>query len=571
MERIMRMNSIDLKTLNELQQYAFYIPAYQRGYRWTSQEVNDLLNDIYEFIPREINETEDKTWYCLQPIVVKNRNNQEYEVIDGQQRLTTVYLVLYYLNQDFVEKRRDKLFSIDYETRTDSKAFLEHPEHENDECIDFFYIHHAYTVIEKWFEDKEEETSFDKNEYRSKLKFHTKIIWYETTEDNPITVFTRLNIGKISLTNAELIKALFLNSSNFRFGDEDRMRLRQIEIANEWDSIETSLQDNKLWFFLSDKQKEDNRIEYIFDLMNDSIDTDPYSTFRFFYTKLAGKTESDMNRYWEEIQAYYQRFNEWFSERELYHKIGFILTSKAAEVKELYDKSSILRKSEFISHIDEVIKKHYKNLNLYDLDCENKNTKEILLLYNILTMLQNEHDASYFPFDDFKLNKWDIEHIASRKDSNSIPSINREDWLRDVRCYIDKEMTEGPELIEQLDRMLADRTFEKEDEFKNLYDKVTIHFNQYMNGFEDIDGITNLALLDQKTNRGYKNAVFPLKRKTIIERDKAGGFVPVCTKNVFLKYFSDYPPKVSFWTQDDREKYEQDLARVLNNYLEVNK
>lgn len=253
------MNSIELKTLNELQQYAFYIPAYQRGYRWTSQEVNDLLNDIYEFIPREINETEDRTWYCLQPIVVKNRNGQEYEVIDGQQRLTTVYLVLYYLNQDFVEKRRDKLFSIDYETRPESKVFLGHPENKNNVCIDFFYMHRAYRAIENWFEKKEEETSFDKNEYRSKLKFHTKVIWYETTEDNPVTVFTRLNIGKISLTNAELIKALFLNSSNFRFRDEDRMRLRQIEIANEWDNIESSLQNNKLWYFLSDKQKEDNR------------------------------------------------------------------------------------------------------------------------------------------------------------------------------------------------------------------------------------------------------------------------------------------------------------------------
>ena len=42
-----------------------------------------------------------------------------------------------------------------------------------------------------------------------------------------------------------------------------------------------------------------------------------------------------MNRYWEEIQAYYQRFHEWFSERELYHKIGFILTSKAAKVKKV--------------------------------------------------------------------------------------------------------------------------------------------------------------------------------------------------------------------------------------------
>ena len=567
------MNSIRLKTLNELSLHSFYIPAYQRGYRWTAQEVRDLLNDINEFIPREINDTEDKTWYCLQPIVVKKRNENEYEyeVIDGQQRLTTVYLVLYYLNLDFIEKKRDKLFLIDYQTRQDSKTFLLNPENKNDSCIDFFYMHEAYTTIERWFEDKEEDPSFDKNEYRSKLKFHTKVIWYETTEDNPITVFTRLNIGKISLTNAELIKALFLNSSNFGSSNLDRMRLRQIEIANEWDSIEVSLQNNKLWYFLSDAQKDDNRIEYIFDLMNDSDDTDPYSTFRYFNARLARKTEDDMNQYWEEIQSYYQRFNEWFSERELYHKIGFILTAKIAKVKELYIKSSALRKSEFVSYIDSMIRSHYKNVNLFDLDYENKNTRSILLLYNILTMLQNKHDASYFPFDDFKLNKWNIEHIASLKDSSTIPIVNRKDWLSDVKCYIDKEQKESIGLIKKLDNMLANETFTNEDVFTSLFDKVTAHFNQYMNESENIDGISNLALLDEKTNKGYKNAVFPLKRKCIIELDRTGGFVPICTKNVFLKYFSDYPPKISFWTQDDRAKYELDLVRVLTNYLEVNK
>ena len=567
------MNSIELKTLNELSQYSFYIPAYQRGYRWTEQEVIDLLNDINEFTPREVNDTE-KTWYCLQPIVVKQKGENEYEVIDGQQRLTTVYLILHLLNQDYVVKKQDKLFSMDYQTRKGSKNFLLNPEEENNEYIDYFYIHQAYKTIEHWFEEREQNPAFDKNDYRSKMKFHTKVIWYETSEDNPITVFTRLNIGKISLTNAELIKALFLNSSNFRSLDENGMkllRLRQIEIANEWDGIETALQNNKLWYFLSDEQKDDNRIEYIFHLMNDTGDTDQYSTFRFFYAKLAGKSENEMNKYWEEIQAYYQRFNEWFSERELYHKIGFILTVKISTVKELYQQSSILKKSEFIAYIDSKIKNYYKHQNLFDLDYENKHTKGVLLLYNILTMLQNEHDSSYFPFDDFKLKKWNIEHIASRKDSSSIPLVNRKEWIVDVKCYIDQDQTEGPLLIEKLDEMLEKESYTNEDLFVVLFDEVTEHFNKYMNDNDDVDGVSNLALLDEKTNKGYKNAVFPLKRKCIIDLDKEGGFVPICTKNVFLKYFSDYPPKISFWTQDDREKYELDLVRVLKNYLEVTK
>ncbi|WP_320982497.1 DUF262 domain-containing protein [Eisenbergiella porci] len=565
------MNSVELKTLNELSQYSFYIPAYQRGYRWTEQEVKDLLNDITEFMPREIVGSDDRTWYCLQPVVVKQRKENEYEVIDGQQRLTTAYLILHYLNQDFVEKKRDKLFNLDYETRPDSKIFIQHPEVDSSSCIDFYYMHQAYSTIEKWFEASEQQTSFDKNDFRSKIKFHTKVIWYETTEENPITVFTRLNIGKISLTNAELIKALFLNSSNFRTTNFDGMRRRQIEIANEWDNIEIAFQNDKLWYFLCNRQVRDNRIEFIFNLMNDSADTDTYSTFRFFSARLTDNSEEDMKKNWEEIQGYYQRFNEWFHDRELYHKIGFLLTAEIANIKELYSQASKLRKSEFVAYINELIKQHYKSRTLLELNYESKETKSVLLLYNILTMLQNEHDASYFPFDDYKLNKWDVEHIASRKDARSVPAINRESWLLDVKCYIDQEQQDGPGLIKEVDSMLAARRFDYDDDFAILFDKITIHFNRYMNNAEDMDEISNLALLDERTNRGYKNAVFPLKRKYIIELDKTGGFVPICTKNTFLKYFSDYPPKISFWTQDDREKYEQDLIRVLSPYMEVTK
>lgn len=564
------MNSVELKTVNELAQYAFYIPAYQRGYRWTIQEVEDLLNDIYEFTPREINDSSEKTWYCLQPVVVKHLQEQIYEVIDGQQRLTTAYLILYYLNQDFVEKKRDKLFTLDYETRPDSKRFLQHPEEATDSCIDFYFIHQAYAAIENWFEEHEQIPTFDKNDFRSKFKFHTKVIWYETTEENPITVFTRLNIGKISLTNAELIKALFLNSSNFRATNQDEMHRRQIEIATEWDQIENAFQNDKFWYFLCNKPVCDNRIEFIFDLMNNSNDCDPYSTFRFFSTKLVGKNESDMKAAWEEIQGYYQRFTEWYHNRELYHKIGFLLTVGIVDIKELYYHSSTQKKSCFVAYIDDLIKKHYKNQPLLDLNYENKETRSVLLLYNILTMLQNEHDASYFPFNNYKLDKWDIEHIASRKDARSVPTPNRKNWLDDARCYIDQDQSDGPDLIRRIDEMLSSASYEQDVFFTALYDDITAHFNRYMRPDEDMDELSNLALLDEKTNRGYKNAVFPVKRKYIIERDKSGGFVPICTKNTFLKYFSDYPPKISFWTQDDREKYEQDLIRVLSPYMEVN-
>lgn len=551
--------------MSELSQFSFFIPSYQRGYRWTAQEVTDLLNDIDEFKPREIPGSEDKTWYCLQPIVVKRLDEGRYEVIDGQQRLTTVYLILYYLNLDYVEKRRDKLFSIDYETRTESKAFLQNPEEENTSNIDFYYMHTAYQAIEAWFGDKGDD--FDQSTYRSKLKFYTKVIWYETLEQDPISVFTRLNIGKISLTNSELIKALFLNSSNFNSEQNEHMKLRQMEIANEWDGIENALQNDKFWYFLSGQKVADNRIEYIFNLMNEGESSDNYATFRYFSGKMRIKTEESMKQNWEDVQFRYQRFSEWFSNRVLYHKIGFILHTGIMPVKELYTKSSSMKKTEFLESLDQAIKAYYKKDSLLELDYEDKHTNSVLLLYNILTMLQNDYDDARFPFDAFKLCHWNKEHIASVKDS--IPQSNREDWLRDVKCYIDTDKKEAKDLLRRIDTCVNAGNVDSNNEiFVPLFEDILTHFNQYLKD-ADVNALSNLALLDESTNKSYKNAVFPLKRKTIIDRDKSGQFVPLCTKNTFLKYFSDYPPKLSFWSEDDREMYEKDLNRVLSDYVGV--
>lgn len=140
-------NILELKTINELQIMNFLIPSYQRGFRWSEKEVTELLNDISEFTPKQIGDTDKKTWYCLQPIVVKVKTDEEigtqrYEVIDGQQRLTTIYLILYYLNQLYTEENREPLFTLNYETRPESHSFLEKLEkgNINNSNIDFYYI-----------------------------------------------------------------------------------------------------------------------------------------------------------------------------------------------------------------------------------------------------------------------------------------------------------------------------------------------------------------------------------------------------------------------------------------------
>jgi uncharacterized protein with ParB-like and HNH nuclease domain len=554
-------NILELKIINELNQCHFYIPAYQRGYKWTPKEVVDLLNDINEFQPKPIGDTNEKTWYCLQPIVVKKRDEQHFEVIDGQQRLTTIFLILNYLNLDYIESRRISLFELDYETRTNTKQFLNelensHTEHDN---IDFYYIHEAYKAITNWFESFGDQ--FDKSAFMSKFRFNSKIIWYESAEEDSISIFTRINMGKIPLTNAELIKALFLNSANFEKNKLDKLRLKQLEIATEWDSIEHALQNDRFWYFLTENKCTTNRIEFIFDLMNEEEDkSDNYSTFRFFNKKFQKKSQENIEKNWKEIKDHFQRFSEWYNERELYHKIGYLICINASSLKNLYHVSLNTTKSEFRDYLDNLIREDLKNVKLEELQYGDQEVKKIFLLYNILTMLNNSQDNSYFPYDIYKTEKWDIEHITSVKDS--IPDTNREGWLQDAKVFIDTSQKIGKELKKRADEC----NFDDDIEFKSLFEDIVSHFNSDIND-DDINDVSNLSLLDSETNRGYKNAVFPFKRKTIINRDKAGTFIPICTKNVFLKYFSEYPPKISFWTQDDREKYEEDLFKVLNDYL----
>ena len=132
----------------------YFIPSYQRGYRWTEIEVRDLLNDIMEFSERRKDENE---WYCLQPLIVKEIKEEgefkHWEIIDGQQRLTTIFLILKYLGCK-------SKFTLSYETRKKSQEFLEKVTLKQEENkitnIDFEHIYGAYKKIDEWFKQQDE-------------------------------------------------------------------------------------------------------------------------------------------------------------------------------------------------------------------------------------------------------------------------------------------------------------------------------------------------------------------------------------------------------------------------------
>ncbi len=197
----MSEQDISLKTVYELRvdpsdkPIRYRIAAYQRGYRWTHQQVTQLLDDMREFTRRENPQPED--FYCLQPLVLKPNVDSVYEVVDGQQRLTTLLLILRHFNQRAAARYQQKLYTLEYETRPDLLAFLEDPSNERAASnVDFFHIGEAIKTIEDWFAKRDNEVDAIKIAFLNQAK----VIWFLLSPaENAVEAFTRLNVGKIPL------------------------------------------------------------------------------------------------------------------------------------------------------------------------------------------------------------------------------------------------------------------------------------------------------------------------------------------------------------------------------------
>ena len=255
---------IDFYSVKKLLGMQFYIPSYQRGYRWTENEVLALLNDLSEYADSKKLARNVSKFYCLQPLVIKKQGSK-YEVIDGQQRLTTIYLILKALEQyakDALGVEGFTLLPPDFATRTNcitffnTEAFKKH----SDENLDFLHLSNAYDTITKWFDSPRKKN--DIFDILSSESFNAQFIWYVIDDkENAYEVFRRLNSGKLSLTNSELVKALILNEE-----DKDET-FNQEDVAREWENIENHLEDDDLWYFINSEPEalkyESTRMDFL--------------------------------------------------------------------------------------------------------------------------------------------------------------------------------------------------------------------------------------------------------------------------------------------------------------------
>lgn len=456
---------LELKSVQELlgtSKYSFNVPGYQRGYRWTAEDVTTLIEDLLLFQNEEYQKTapERCPFYSLQVLVVKESGERIYEVIDGQQRLTTILIILQALRclkyEDAPGKLLDQTqYSISYETRRDSnkwlvditKAYyddLQDPSGNRKKSSDLkgqnpdysHFVDAFYAVID-FFKDLSED---DLNDFAKTLRQNTKFIWYNITKsnlqvaDSEVDIFNRLNATKINLNNAELIKALLLQDGNFT--DVHNLMYERDQMAMDWDNLEKQLQNPNLWEFAYSSRhpyKYDTHIEYIFDLITGKTAEDKdayYFTFKRYYDNYSKHKDDKLSfvrEEWKKIQKMFLLIQEWYNDKCCYHYIGYLLEygktedDKPISIPYLKDRLYQQNKDQRESILKSLIKDSLKGIKGEDLIYKNKNIlNQVLLLFNIELEQRRQNKASRFSFAEYKHIRdnigWDLEHVASNVD-----------------------------------------------------------------------------------------------------------------------------------------------------------
>ena len=597
----MEENSIEMKSLIKLRDgRTFYVPAYQRGYRWNEEQVKDLLDDLYSFASGK----NEKQFYCLQPIIVKkiskdsaqwktivgnhpqiNQEKDMYEVVDGQQRLTTLYILLQYIIEHTTdeEDKEDELktmYSLIYETRRDFSAYLQAIGIQtNFNNIDEKHAFNAFQCIKNWIENKKT-PNLKASNIRSKLATFLcqdneteescgslQVVWYEINENKDvIREFLTINNGKIQLTEAELIKALFLQKRNL---EDDNLEISQGNIALEWERIENALHQDDFWYFLSNENKiPSNRIELLLRLNKGVFETDKNKLFRSYYEIFSGKESLTeiVKKEWKSVVSVFRTLEYWYIDPIKYNLIGF-LTHAGTPLQEIYKNyESATSQEDFISKLEKMIK--IKKIVELNYSKDRNQIRNILLLLNIHTLNKQlgalrEHtevnSPSYkFPFDIFVTQNWDVEHIDSAQTNRLSKKEDQKEWVKVHKEFLPKK---------EWEKQVA--SFELEENWEKCIEAIKEIAKEKSEEEDNRNTIGNLTLLDAETNRSYGNALFPRKRKEILEAIRNGKYVPQCTQMIFYKNFGETSLQNSLYWSDDCKKAYQDY--ILNELKEYGK
>lgn len=386
--------------------------------------------------------------------------------------------------------------------------------------------------------------------------------------------------------------------------------------------MEKKFQDDKFWYFISDDNRDiQTRIDVLFDFVTrreEGKDADySYREFQKLYDfcRDRERNESDnkferewsdniqsMEDAWKQVKTTFDRLVAWYEDNMYYHYIGYLVAVGFTPLQiHNYLEEEKQRRKEKHPHYEWTVEdtKHSlwkKMMERFKQDNRNYLGKDaidefeykpeyafiqrILLLFNV-ECCRKGHNIR-FAFDRFKKEHWDVEHIDSQNDATLQEYDDRMRWLRNVKFILGMEHTERAKelmgLCESLIYEFTEREKVNVERYRDFYQEIN-KFYATQSGENDTDVdlttkkkdyLSNLTLLDSATNREYKDAPFAYKRYRIVELDRLGDrFIPICTRNLFLKYYTDSNAESSYldnmrWNSADREGYLMALHEAVD-------
>ena len=355
--------------------------------------------------------------------------------------------------------------------------------------------------------------------------------------------------------------------------------------------------------------------DFVTEKPNDNTDRDySYRLFQNLYDYCRAKERNDnsielktlwknhgienMRAAWEYVIKTNDRLVAWYENNLYYHYIGY-LVSVGNQPLDIYNKLTSAKQKlterewtnddtekEFHKLIMESFKEKDKYLNAANIDGFEYGSKYVFRLLLLFNVEASRQKGQRFAFDSFKKEKWDIEHIDSQNNASLVEHEDRLRWLKNVAYILDiesklneRKATAKPlydKCVDLIPKYEANQRGTGIDKQYTDFSKEALEYFSAGDGaIKNKDSIGNLTLLDYKTNREYQDAPFPYKRYCIIREDKAGKrFMPIGTRNVFLKYYSNSNTESSFidamrWSMPDFDGYLKEIHNTVDVIFNV--
>jgi hypothetical protein len=585
---------------------AYRIPPYQRGYKWGSEDnqpVERLLSDLTQAWKGHAKE------YLLQAITVKKVSDGGHsgalEVIDGQQRLTTLFILLRTLNTRLSNSEDPNIaegklrYAIRHEALSLDDLVSSVIDSVGDSTASFATLKDEQGVAQERHQDgyylkcavlrclhalRSDPSSSDFPSEQELAKFRSFVLEDVKLMVNAVephvsgeVIFGNLNTNRVDLTETELIKGLLLTRVAREPVAERTRRYREtlelrLQLGRKWDELHrwANQPEHRSLYFPGSRDGITGLLELVAMQMAEphKVTTDAPTVKNPLFEYFLRQTHIEpVFRLLSNTQA---RLQDWYTDEKTYHLLGFCLMNRKLSERPgflvdclncktnsgfhaglLQQRSNLLRGRKFPfgkgSGNGEV------DVSQLRYGEDNDQISRILLALSFFQGVR----GGRFNFHAFQEEKWSLEHIFPQSP-----------FGRSAQLSITQKRATLEVLTRNEGEILAKETVEEiarngiptdDDEMKEI--------DRLLKSEPLLHQLGNLCLLSSGDNAAMGCGMFDEKREVVRRRIARGSFVPRHTYEVFSRMIVGETGSLNVWSKSDIQTHEAEIQKRLHRLL----